>query len=592
MKVSPKIWSTKKVAECINQINKTGVVPRYNPFHGGDLQMRAADLRWENTPEEDIEYAKINANPIYFGENYAEVMTDEGVKKVELRPYQKRNLIALHKYKNVVWLAARQIGKSITVAIYIVHYILTHKDRNILLISRNGQKVIELVEKIDTIIRRLPFWLKPGVVTDQVLTKIYDNGVTMIAERTTPNAGASVTAHLVYVDEFALINPKFKIEFWSTVYPTLSSSKISKMVLTSTPRGQEKFFDIYQGAIDSQNSFHPMRTDWYEVEGHDEKWKAEQIADLGSEEIFNQEYGNQFLAGNKLLFHSSILRRLKANQMEFVHRDIDQFDDIELPYRGILHWHPLFDMDECRNPDARFAFTVDLADGQGGNYQVINMFQLMAMSKKEINELQIYSEDKDFFKLVQIGLYRTNEVPIEGVAQMLYYLTNEVFELENVKVILETNHEGKYFVEKVDGINGEENEIEADSLFVHFKVSLDSETYRLGLKNAEQIRDVNCKIIKDKVKYNQLVLVENQTIQEALSFTKNAKGKYVGEKNDDIIMSCVNIISYYDTDDMREQVDEIFEKMPKKFKDLVARKLNRPVTTEDVDDDFYSDILV
>ncbi len=88
-----------------------------------------------------------------------------------------------------------------------------------------------------------------------------------------------------------------------------------------------------------------------------------------------------------------------------------------------------------------------------------------------------------------------------------------------------------------------------------------------------------------------MVLVENQTVQEALSFTKNAKGKYVGEKNDDIIMSCVNLISYYETDDMREQVDEIFEKMPKSFKDLVAKKLNRPITTEDGEDDFYADIL-
>jgi hypothetical protein len=55
-----------------------------------------------------------------------------------------------------------------------------------------------------------------------------------------------------------------------------------------------------------------MRADWWEVPGRDEAWKQEQIMDLGSEEDFNQEYGNQFIAGNTLLFQSGILRKIKG----------------------------------------------------------------------------------------------------------------------------------------------------------------------------------------------------------------------------------------------------------------------------------------
>ena len=593
MKISPQVWSTKKVEDVMRQINKIGVMPKYNPFHGGDSQLRKADLRWENTPEEDAEYGKIITNPIYFAENYAEVMTDDGVVKVkELRKYQKKNLIALHKYKNNVWLASRQSGKSITVAIYIAHYILTHKDRNILLISRNGDKVKELVVKIDTILRRLPFWLKPGIVTDQVYQKIYDNGVSLIAERTTPNAGASVTAHLVYVDEFALINPKFKAEFWSTVYPTLSSSKIAKMILTSTPRGLDKFWEIYDGALNSKNTFHPMRTDWFEVPGHDEQWRLDQIGDLGSEEIFNQEFGNQFLSGNKLLFHSSVLRKLKALQTEFVHHDIEELDDRDIQYKGILKWHPHFNLEVCKDPRAKFVFSVDLADGHGGDYSIINMFQIIAMTKAEIDKLQTYGDEKDFFKLVQIGICRTNEVSIEGFAQIMYHLVTDVFELENVKVVVETNHEGTSFVDKVDMMYGDENEVEVESFFVHFKANKDSERMRLGLQNNEQIKELNCTLIKDKVKYNQLMMIEQRTVAEGLTFAKNKKGKYESEGNDDAIMTCINITSYFDTFDFIEQVDDMFPLMPKAFVELVYKKLNRRIPgTEEDEEDNYAEMV-
>ena len=82
-------------------------------------------------------------------------------------------------------------------------------------------------------------------------------------------------------------------------------------------------------AINSTNYFNPIRTDWFEVpKGYDsngdplvdengdiiyrdEEWKKKEIVQIGSEEDFNQEYGCQFLAGNTLLFNTSLLRKIK-----------------------------------------------------------------------------------------------------------------------------------------------------------------------------------------------------------------------------------------------------------------------------------------
>ncbi len=590
MKISPKVWSTKRTNEVIQQINRTGVIPRYNPFYNRDLELRGADLRWENSDEENVEYAKIFANPIYFAENYANVMTDKGIKIVKLRPYQRRNLIELHKYRHICELASRQIGKSIIVAIYLVHYILTNKDRNILLLSRNGEKVKELVSKIEVILRNLPMWLKPGIIIDQTRNKKYDNGINLIAENTTSNAGASVTAHLVYIDEFALVNHKFKHDFWTTVYPTMSSSDISKMIITSTPRGLDKFFDIYDGAINSKNKFHPIRVDWWEVPGHDEQWRLDQIIELGSEEDFNQEFGNQFLAGNKLLFNSGLLKKLKANELEFVDRELESLDDRNIEYSGYLNWHPSFDIERCHDENARFVWTVDLSDGQGGDYIVINMFQILPMTKDEISKLTIYGDEKDFFKLVQIGLFRANTIPLEYTAVIAYHLATSQFISENLKILLEVNHEGKYFITKMCEVDGEDNQIESESLFVQTRHSQSNEKLKIGLKNNESIRDMNCKIIKDKVKYGQIVLVEKRTVHESLSFSKDKDGKYRGEGNDDVIMTCVNLCSYFETEDFAEQCDELLEHSPMKFQEIINIKLNKtPVEDEDED---YADFLI
>ena len=177
MRLSPKKWSTKAVEEFLRQIENTGKMSRYSPFHNGDTTLRASDLNFTYTEEEEAEIAKISTNIFYFAITYAYVTTDDGIMQVKhLRQYQKRALASFIKHLKIVWLASRKIGKSITVGIFIVHYILTHTDRNIVLLSQNQDKVVDLMEKIRTIIKNLPFYMKPGIKTDNVMTMKFENG--------------------------------------------------------------------------------------------------------------------------------------------------------------------------------------------------------------------------------------------------------------------------------------------------------------------------------------------------------------------------------------------------------------------------------
>lgn len=115
-------WSTEEVNRLIKEFNKIGKMPRNNPFYMGDVNKRDANINYFYTVEESKELAKINRDILYFGETYARVMTDEGVRVVKLREYQKKNLLQLKKFRYNVWLASRQIGKCVTFDTHVFIY--------------------------------------------------------------------------------------------------------------------------------------------------------------------------------------------------------------------------------------------------------------------------------------------------------------------------------------------------------------------------------------------------------------------------------------------------------------------------------------
>ena len=106
------IWNTALVNKLIEKFNDTGILPKDNPFHQGDIRVRKPRINFEYTKEEIKELAKIADNVLYFGETYAKVTTDDGLKIVKLRKYQIKVLRQFQYYRHNVWLASRQIGKS------------------------------------------------------------------------------------------------------------------------------------------------------------------------------------------------------------------------------------------------------------------------------------------------------------------------------------------------------------------------------------------------------------------------------------------------------------------------------------------------
>jgi len=107
-------WNTKKVDALLKYIDDTGIIPKDNPFFEKDKNWRKAGIDFQYTKEEFLELVKIKENILYFAETYSKVQTDYGQKLIHLRPYQKRVLLQFKKFRYNVYLASRQVGKSIT----------------------------------------------------------------------------------------------------------------------------------------------------------------------------------------------------------------------------------------------------------------------------------------------------------------------------------------------------------------------------------------------------------------------------------------------------------------------------------------------
>lgn len=80
-------------------------------------------------------------------------------------------------------------------------------------------------------------------------------------------------------------------EFSASVLPVLSSGKKTKLIMTSTPKGLNHFYEYYIGAKNGTNGFKLIEVKWNDVPGRDEAWRQETLETLNGDEIrFRQEY--------------------------------------------------------------------------------------------------------------------------------------------------------------------------------------------------------------------------------------------------------------------------------------------------------------
>jgi hypothetical protein len=495
------------------------------------------------------------------------IQTENGLEEVisVKRGWKKYSMFDIsvynhnHRYYSNGILSHQTISSSIFIAWYLIFNI----DKNALILSNKLDTTKEIIDKAKVIIENLPWFMKPGILKYDVTNMKFDNGCRLVGQSTTSKAGISFTIHLLFLDEFAHVQANIVESFFENVYPTLSSSLISRIIITSTPNGYNKFFDIYDSAMKGDNEFHPYKVDWWQVPGRDDAWKEREVGMLGGgikgEEAFNRQYGNQFIASSSLLLNSVVLKKMDKDMKQYVYHEFDPFTDAALDVKNFLTWHPNFDIESIESESNYWVFSIDIAEGNGGDNSVINMFQVIPMNKEEIKEIHGPGAMYDFFKLKQVGRFSSNEHGLEDFAKVLYILNYDLFYSENVKLILEYNAYGAVMMNYLSTVFPQRNDFDEESV-VKFKHRHDAKSLSFGLKIKKDNKPILCQNFKKVTELNRMDLTDKMTVYEISKFGKLSNGSYGGQTgNDDLAMSSINCAEFVNTVDYADFIEELLD---------------------------------
>lgn len=677
------VFTTKVVDESTDKINDGIVVKKYqNPWLKSEVGIRRSGVTFRMTPEEQQEYIRCAIDIHYFTEKYCKTKREDGsVGSIKLREYQKEILDNFVNNRFNILMASRQVGKTVSSAIFILHTILFNNDKNVMIVANKGDTAIEIVDKVKSIYTLLPFFLKPGVKTWNLKSLTFDNGCRIKTSARTKTPAIGFTIDVLYLDEFAHIPSNIIDPYYTAAFPTVSAVSNSKIIITSTPNGMNLFHRLLTDAErpsgdPMKNNYKPLRVYWYQVPGRfvtylrlnnhklyeygvtkediyeacrenfgyltnikmefnidqqkdvihifnndkcsDEMvksmqfidkngyetsilaiaelttWKDEAVKDIGGEDAFNQEYGLRFINSSKSLLNESIIDELLRSKKNYRYEEIDEFKNkLKFSYED-LKW--VEDDDAflpIRRKDYKYVVSVDISEGLGQDYSIINIFRV---SEKQLDLIEAqkfkYKSIVDFFCLEQVGIYRNNFVSVKQLAELLYLIVFEYLNPDNTKVVLELNNYGNTLLAEMPHVFDGKNEY-GSSIFVRYKHRVDSTEEKIGLKVGEN-KNMMVKDYQDLMYSRGFKITNEDNIREITTFVKHittaGNVRYAADVgHDDTVMTVVNTTSIFSKPEFKEMVDEWGNNSAsKEFMERVNAFLNQQDFVEGID---YGQVL-
>lgn len=518
------VWSTKSI-ELAMQAIEEGQGLRISPFLKSDPNLRKANLLFQYTDEEIAEILKCRKDIVYFAETYVYLKTENGLKHIKLRPYQKQLLKNYQENRWCITLFPRQSGKTTTTAIFFAWFSIFNTDKNLAVIAQRDQIAAEVFSKIKSIIQYLPFFMKPGCVKFNRGGYHFDNGCTAIYRPASIDALQGYTIDTLFIDEFAYIRNTQARQFWNNVYPTLSSMSNSRVMITSTPNGRNLFYELWSNAIDGKNFFKPLRIDWWEVPGRDEKWRLQEIANLGSEAAFAQQYGLSFDTGVKNSLSADTFHYLNKVSTEFEHDIFKIGTDWDEYFRWSTKW-----MYNLRKD--WFLISVDIGEGLGGDYSVIKIRKLFLNPDGTVI-------------MPTIGVFECNTIIVEDFAKVILLMMRR-FNPDHVRLIIERNSYGDLLIKDIESLAEHLTNVEIPvETFAKFRRSADNMKMEKGIRLNRGNKKVGVgnwkKLVDDKI----FIETDSRTIDQYREFGEDKNGNYkAGVGHDDLVMPDVNAAFY------------------------------------------------
>lgn len=463
----------------------------------------------ENQIREFLKCADPKSGPEYFLENYFYIQhPTKGRLRYTPFEYQRRLVHTYHNYRYNISLMPRQTGKSTTAAGYLLWFAMFVPDSTILVAAHKYSGSQEIMQRIRYGYESVPDFIRAGVVTYNKGSIDFDNGSRIVSTTTTENTGRGMSISLLYLDEFAFVRPSIAKEFWTSISPTLSTG--GKCLITSTPNSDEdQFAEIWKLANKCQdeygnetelgiNDFKAFRSYWNEHPDRDEKWEAQQRAQLG-EERFEREMNCRFIIFDETLINSITLAEMAG---------------IDPAYKtGQIRWY------KRPKKGNTYLIALDPSLGTGGDYAALEVLELPSMQ--------------------QVAEWQHNKTPIQQQIKILNEICNEIYNeiksVENIYYSVENNSLGEAALVVIDEF-GEEN---IKGIFLSEpKRPGATRSFRKGFNTTNKSKLSACAKLKNLIETKKLQLASKPLVSQLKTFVASG-GSYAAKlgDQDDLVMS-------------------------------------------------------
>ena len=285
-----------------------------NDVYLGNPLLKKANTPIEFTQEQIEEYIKCREDPVYFAQNYVQIVTlDHGLQPFKTYDFQEKLINNFHNHRFNICKMPRQTGKSTTCVSYLLHYAIFNDSVNIGILANKATTARELLARLATAYENLPKWMQQGILVWNKGNIELENGSKILAASTSASAVRGMSFNILFLDEFAFVPNHIADAFFASVYPTITSGKSTKVIIVSTPHGMNHFYRMWTDAEKSRNEYVPTDVHWSEVPGRDAVWKEQTIANT-SEQQFKIEFECEFLGSVDTLIAPSKLKALVFDQ--------------------------------------------------------------------------------------------------------------------------------------------------------------------------------------------------------------------------------------------------------------------------------------
>jgi len=472
----------------------------------GNPNLKKVNTKVEFTKEQIIEFQKCSKDPIYFMENYVQVVSlDHGLVPFKMYGFQKKIVETIHDNRFTICKLPRQSGKSTTTISYLLHYALFNPNSNIAILANKSSTARDILGRLQLAYENLPRWLQQGVINWNKGNIELENKSTIVAAATSSSAIRGGSYNIIFLDEFAFVPTNIAEMFFSSVYPTISSGKNTKMIIVSTPHGMNMYYKIWTDAKNKKNDYIPIEVHWSEVPGRDEAWKEMTIRNTSPEQ-FQQEFECEFLGSVDTLISPSKIKTLPYITPIESRNGLQMF---ERPEKGKL-----------------YVCTVDVARGTNRDYSA---FIILDVTKLPYRVVATYknNEVKPFVfpNIVQSVCVNYNDahvlVEVNDLGQQISETMHYELEYPNILMTTQKGRAGQILGAMFSGRGTS-----------------------LGVRMTKQIKKIGCANAKTIIENDKIIVNDFQLITEMSTFTRKGNSWQAEEGTNDDLMMCLVIFGW------------------------------------------------